>query len=227
MLEPLQKLLRVSPPVASTLARPDLFTRIRQKLHHNKAAVRLNLLRILSSICDSTEEQGDLLARCGLLDAIRELESDPAILVRDMAGKLLVSSEHFHSLANAKRRPLMRRTSTSALSQTSSANLSRPTTPNLRPGQTRGLFDVHESPRHQRKSLRPVTRDGSTSTVGSGDSLGQAAARSRVPRAMNSRLSLLGSLPSEDTRPPSSSNRQQSAINARRRRQTNNDIEWS
>jgi hypothetical protein len=226
LLEPLQKLLRLSPPVASTLARPDLFTRIRQKLHHNKAAVRLNLLRITSSICDSTEEQSDLLARCGLLDAIRELENDPAILVRDMAGKIVKSNEHLESLSSAKRRPLMRRTSTSALSQPSGGNLSRPTTPNLRPGQSRGLFDVAESPRHQRKSLRPVTRDGSTST-GSSDSIGHAAARSRVPRAMNSRLSLLGSLPSEETRSPSSLNRPPSALNARRRRQTNNDIEWA
>lgn len=227
LLEPLQKLLRLSPPVASTLARPDLFTRIRQKLHHTKAAVRLNLLRILSSICDSTEEQGDLLARCGLLDAIRELENDSAILVRDMAGKLLKSSEHLESLSSAKRRPLMRRTSTSALSQTSGGNLSRPSTPNLRPGQSRGLFDVAESPRHQRKSLRPVTRDGSTSAVGPSDSIGHAASRSRVPRAMNSRLSLLGSLPSEETRSPSSLNRPSPAINTRRRRQTNNDIEWA
>ncbi|OKL58984.1 Cytokinesis protein sepH [Talaromyces atroroseus] len=228
LLEPLQKLLRLSPPVASTLARADLFTRIRQKLHHNKAAVRLNLLRILSSICDSTEEQGDLLARCGLLDAIGELENDPAVLVRDMAGKLLKSSELLDSLAGAKRRPLLRRTSTSALSQASGANLSRPTTPNLRPGQpSRGLFDVPESPRHQRKSLRPVTRDGSASAVGLGDSVGHAAARSRVPRAMNSRLSLVSSLQSDDTRSPSSLNRPPSAINARRRRQTNNDIEWS
>ncbi|EED23675.1 serine-threonine kinase SepH [Talaromyces stipitatus ATCC 10500] len=226
LLEPLQKLLRLSPPVASTLARPDLFTRIRQKLHHNKAAVRLNLLRILSSICDSTEAQGDLLARCGLLDAIRELENDPAILVRDMAGKLLKSNEHLENLSGAKRRPLIRRTSTSALSQTSGGNLSRPTTPNLRPGQSRGLFEVSDSPRHRRKSLRPATRDGSTSVVGSNDSIGQATARSRVPRVMNSRLSLLSPLPSEEIRSPTSSNRPPSAI-ARRRRQTNNDIEWA
>ncbi|KAJ5373418.1 Armadillo-like helical [Penicillium concentricum] len=57
-LEPLQKLLRLSPHVASTFARPDIFQRLRQKLHHTKAAVRLNLLRIIASICDSNEEQG-------------------------------------------------------------------------------------------------------------------------------------------------------------------------
>ncbi|KAJ5502163.1 Armadillo-like helical [Penicillium fimorum] len=87
-LEPLQKLLRLSPHVASTFARPDIFQRLRQKLHHTKAAVRLNLLRIIASICDSNEEQGGLLATYGLLDSIRNMENDPAVLVRDMAGKL-------------------------------------------------------------------------------------------------------------------------------------------
>ncbi|KAH8693148.1 serine-threonine kinase SepH [Talaromyces proteolyticus] len=231
LLEPLQKLLRLSPPVASTFARPDLFTRIGQKLHHNKAAVRLNLLRILSSICDSTEEHSDLVSRCGLLDAIRELENDPAILVRDMAGKLLNSNEHIETLASAKRRPIMRRTSTSAMSQSMGTNLSRPTTPQLRSGQPQGFFDVRETPRHPRNGLGPHlrhgARDSSGSVVGSGDSGVSAAARSRVPRGMSSRLSLLGSLPSEDTRSPSSTNRLPSAINSRRRRQNNTDIEWS
>lgn len=229
LLEPLQKLLRLSPPVASTFARPDLFTRIRQKLHHNKAAVRLNLLRILSSICDSTEEQGDLLARCGLLDAIRELENDPAILVRDMAGKLLNSSEGgIDSLASAKRRPIMRRTSSSAMSPLVT-NLSRPTTPQMRSGQSKGFFDVRETPRHPRNGLgphlRPGTRDSSGSSTASGEAGVSGAVRPRVPRA--SRLSFIGTLQSEDTRSPSSSGRAPSAISSRRRRQTSSDLDWA
>ncbi|KAJ5907875.1 Cytokinesis protein sepH [Penicillium taxi] len=119
LLEPLQKLLRLSPPLASTLARPDLFLRLGQKLHQNKAAVRLNLLRIISSICDSSEEQGGLLATYGLLDAIRELENDPAILVRDMAGKLVQSNERCESFGASKRRPASRRLSTSTPRPTS------------------------------------------------------------------------------------------------------------
>lgn len=39
ILEPLQKLLRLSPPTASTLARPDLFTRLGQKLQDRKSVV--------------------------------------------------------------------------------------------------------------------------------------------------------------------------------------------
>jgi hypothetical protein len=228
LLEPLQKLLRLSPPVASTFARPDLFTRVRQKLHHNKAAVRLNLLRILSSICDCTEEQGDLLARCGLLDAIRELENDPAILVRDMAGKLLNSSDGIDSLTSAKRRPVMRRTSSSAMSQLVT-NMSRPTTPQMRAGQPKGFFDAREAPRHPRNGLgphlRPGTRDSSGSVTASGETGVSGAVRTRVPRA--SRLSFIGSLQSEDTRSPSSTGRPPSAINSRRRRQTNSDLDWA
>jgi hypothetical protein len=219
LLEPLQKLLRLSPPIASTLARPDLFTRIGQKLHHNKAAVRLNLLRILSSICDSSWGQGDLLGRYGLLDAIRELENDPAILVRDMAGKLIKSSEQ-----SAKRRPLMRRTSMSAASQGLISNLSRPSTPQAK---SNGLFDVHESPRRLRNglNLRPETRDGSTPVMISGSSGGSASGRNRVPRPLSRRLSQIGSLP-EEPRPPNISTRPPSAI-SRRRRQTHTDLQWS
>ena len=61
LLEPLQKLLRLSPPVAASLASPELFTRLAQKLNSKKAVVKLNLLRIMRSICDSHEEQGALI----------------------------------------------------------------------------------------------------------------------------------------------------------------------
>ncbi|KKA17829.1 Non-specific serine/threonine protein kinase [Rasamsonia emersonii CBS 393.64] len=221
LLEPLQKLLRLSPPIAATLARVDLFTRIGQKLHHPKAAVRLNLLRILSSICDSSEEQGDLLARYGLLDAIRELENDPAILVRDMAGKLIKSSEQ-----SARRRPLMRRTSISTASQ----NLipSRPSTPQAnRSGQSKGLLEVRETPRHLRNgpSLRPESRDGSSSSMMSGGN-GGLAGRSRVPRRLSNRMSQIGILPSDEPRSPNVPTRPSSVMPPRRRRQTN-DLQWS
>ncbi|KAH0543610.1 hypothetical protein FGG08_002048 [Glutinoglossum americanum] len=93
LLEPLQKLLRLSPPVALSLARPDLFARILQKLSHNKAVIRLNLLRIVRSICDSGDEQGALIITYGLFDSIKRLaENDSAVLVRNMAGELVRSS---------------------------------------------------------------------------------------------------------------------------------------
>ncbi|KAL1627655.1 Protein kinase of the Mitotic Exit Network [Neofusicoccum ribis] len=97
LLEPLQKLLRLSPPVAALLAHPELFSRVGQKLHTRKPVVRLNLLRIIRSICDATEESGGgapLIQAHGLLDAIKRLaESDPAILVREMANELVKACE--------------------------------------------------------------------------------------------------------------------------------------
>jgi hypothetical protein len=51
MLEPLQKLVRLSPPIAASLAAPEIFQRTEQKLGHKDAVTRLNLLRILRTIC--------------------------------------------------------------------------------------------------------------------------------------------------------------------------------
>lgn len=238
LLEPLQKLLRLSPPIASTLARPDLFTRLGQKLHHNKAAVRLNLLRIISSICDSSEEQGDLLARYGLLDAIRELENDPAILVRDMAGKLVRSSEKSDSMGAPKRRPPTRRRSGSNSSPSLISSHSTPSSPQVsRSSQSRGYLDPRETPRHTRSGLngsaglRPTSRDGSSPVFAHGGSGGPAAARNRLPRAMSSmsnRVPQVGSLNTDEYRAPEPSTRRLSIVNLNgRRRRANVDSEWT
>ncbi|KAL5342521.1 cytokinesis protein sepH [Aspergillus crustosus] len=208
ILDPLQKLLRLSPPIASTLARPDLFSRLGQKLRHNKAAVRLNLLRIISSICDSTEEQGGLLARYGLLDAIRELEHDPAILVRDMAN--------------------VRRGSTSATSPgLLVSQSSAPVTPQVsRQSQSKGYFDGRETQRHSRTALsgsalalRPGSREGVTPSLTSGVGVNgsSGASRSRIARGVSNRLSHVEPLAEEDTRPLSSISRRPSILPRRRR----------
>ncbi|KKK13913.1 hypothetical protein P175DRAFT_0467267 [Aspergillus ochraceoroseus IBT 24754] len=225
LLEPLQKLLRLSPPIASTLARPDLFTRIGQKLHHNKAAVRLNLLRIISSICDSSEEQGGLLAKYGLLDAIRELEHDPAILVRDMAGKLIQSNERSESYNLAKRKPAVRRGSTSTTPPGLLTNQSAPSTPQItRPSQSKGYFDARESQRHPRTALsssalalRPGSRDGVAPGVTPGMNGSAGASRSRLSRGISHRLSHVDLLAEDDARPPSSVSRRHSVLPRRRR----------
>ncbi|KAL1998867.1 hypothetical protein VTN02DRAFT_5456 [Thermoascus thermophilus] len=230
LLEPLQKLLRLSPPIASTLARPDLFTRLGQKLHHNKAAVRLNLLRIISSICDSSEEQGGLLARYGLLDAIRELENDPAILVRDMAGKLIRSGER-SELGGVKLRNL-RRGSASATPPSLISNHSTPSTPN-RSSQSKGYLDGRGTPQHPRNglnaplTLRPGSRDGSSPGHVSGGNGGAAASRNRLSRPMSNRLSHVSPLPSDESRPPNGPSRRPSVVNARRRRPASTDTEWT
>ena len=231
ILEPLQKLLRLSPPTASTLARPDLFTRLGQKLHHNKAAVRLNLLRIISSICDSSEEQGGLLATYGLLDAISELENDPAILVRDMAGKLIRSSEY---AGLGKRKPGMRRQSTSTTSPGLLPNQSAPSTPQMnRSSQSKGYFEGRETSRHPRNALsgsalalRPGSRDGGSPGLPPGMNGASGASRNRLSRPVSKRLSHVELLPEEEmSRPPSSLSRRNSIL-PRRRRLTHTDEDW-
>ncbi|KAJ5714897.1 Cytokinesis protein sepH [Penicillium malachiteum] len=234
LLEPLQKLLRLSPPVASTFARPDLFNRLGQKLHHTKAAVRLNILRIISSICDSSEQQGGLLSTYGLLDAIRELENDSAILVRDMAGKLIESNERSDVYSLGKRRPVSRRKSTSTTPPTPFSS-STPSTPQTnRTSQSRGLFEGRETPRHPRNALsgsslamRPGSRDGGLSALSSGmNGSAPAPARPRVNRGISNRLSQVGILQNDEGSAPSSLGRRPSII-PRRRRPTTTDSEWT
>lgn len=235
LLEPLQKLLRLSPPIASTLARPDLFTRIGQKLHHNKAAVRLNLLRIISSICDSSEEQGGLLAKYGLLDAIRELEHDPAILVRDMAGKLIQSNEKSEAYGMGKRKPMVRRRSTSATPPNLLANQSAPSTPQMnRTSQSKAYYEGKEGSRHPRNALsgsalalRPGSRDGSTPSLTAGLNGSTGAPRTRLPRGVSNRMSHVDLLSEEDSARPSSSLSRRQSVLHRRRRQTQADADWT
>lgn len=221
ILEPLQKLLRLSPPIASTLARPDLFMRLGQKLHHNKAAVRLNLLRIISSICDASEEQGGLLATYGLLGAISELENDSAILVRDMAGKLIRSSETY---SLGKRKQGMRRQSTSTTPPGLLPNQSAPSTP--RTSQSKGYYEGRES-RHPRNALsgstlvlRPASREGGSPVLpppGLNLNGASGAPRNRLPRGMMPKRSHTDLLPEDEMRPPSSLSRRDSVLYRRRR----------
>lgn len=110
MLEPLQKLVRLSPPIAASLAVPEIFTRTVQKLGHKDAVTRLNLLRILRDICDSTEDECTLIRQFGVYDTIVHLsEHDHAVLVRQMAGELVRAcdsvSKRSNSRASGFRRP--------------------------------------------------------------------------------------------------------------------------
>ncbi|OJD14312.1 STE/STE11/CDC15 protein kinase [Emergomyces pasteurianus Ep9510] len=207
LLEPLQKLLRLSPPIASTLARPDMFSRIGQKLHHTKPAVRVNLLRILSTICDSTDDHGNLLSRYGLLDAIRELQKDSRVLVRELAGQLIKSSEESDATllgsSAAKRRTAIRRPSTSTTPPTLISSHSMPTTPQIgRSSASKLLYEGRDTPRRRENGingaalgLRPGSRDGRTPPTSSataavmatgtgGGGAGSVGVKGRLPRAM-------------------------------------------
>ncbi|EPS43216.1 hypothetical protein H072_2794 [Dactylellina haptotyla CBS 200.50] len=88
ILEPFQKLCRLSGPIARAMGHPQFFERTLQKLTHPKAVVRLSLLRIIRSICDANGDQEDLLTRSGLFPMILWLaENDAAILVRNIASE--------------------------------------------------------------------------------------------------------------------------------------------
>jgi hypothetical protein len=90
MLEPLQKLVRLSPPIAASLAAPEIFQRTEQKLGHKDAVTRLNLLRILRTICDAKDEGCYLIRAFGCYERIsRLMEHDGAVLVRQMAEELV------------------------------------------------------------------------------------------------------------------------------------------
>ncbi|KAH6652940.1 septation protein H [Truncatella angustata] len=94
LLEPLLKLLRLSPDLSARLARPEMFLGIAQKLGHKKAVVRLNLLRLVRNILDAREADyfnspRDKQLRY-LLEAIQTLaDKDSAVLVRNLASELV------------------------------------------------------------------------------------------------------------------------------------------
>ncbi|KAK4575115.1 Protein kinase of the Mitotic Exit Network [Recurvomyces mirabilis] len=190
LLEPLQKLLRLSRGVAERLAeRRTWFERCKVKMHARKPLVRLNLLRILRCLCEAHEEQGGLLRRYGLLEAVQELaKSDQAILVREMAKSLLELVENAGFNGNGTRLPGLRRSSSSVVVMTPTtagmgiggpAGSSLPPTPGGtgdRHGSRGGFFDFGldgAGPRARAmpasSPYRPVSR-AAASGSGSGSS---------------------------------------------------------
>lgn len=234
LLEPLQKLLRLSPPVALSLAYPELFSRILQKLNSSKAVVRLNLLRIIRSICDASDDQGAIIRRYGLMDAIQRLaEVDGAVLVRNLAGELIKAcelSERF-GMSASKRRPGRRSSSSTTPPSLLSSQSMPPTPTSSRSSQSQAYLLDREM--RQRNSnggpipFRPVSRDGNGGVSlanGSG-----SAAKSRLPRTTSSRpprQSLLTSPKREENMAPprfGHDGTHNPAPNSRRRRRVSGD----
>ncbi|KYG49087.1 hypothetical protein M433DRAFT_150437 [Acidomyces richmondensis BFW] len=186
LLEPLQKVLRLSPPIAASLGtQRGLFERSAVKLHAKKPLVRLNLLRVIRSICDASEGGSSLFARSGLRDVVQDLaRTDPAILVREMANDLVRSSERAPSASTGfvgLRRsssstmtpsPLPPSSSSAAsssvLSASTAAGSSLPPTPLGGDRARSGYFDpgldlsTNRSSVSARSPYRPPSRDGSS-----------------------------------------------------------------
>lgn len=124
LLEPLLKLLRLSPGVAASLAKPEMFAGIAQRLGHKKAVVRLNLLRLVRAITDASDADlgsGDGTSTVNssqvrsLMEAIQTLaDMDSALLVRNLASELVRS--HNEGRPSPAAVMLMRHDSVSALS---------------------------------------------------------------------------------------------------------------
>ena len=188
LLEPLKKLLRLSPALAEQMASsPELFESIGQKLQNSKPATRLNLLHVISSIRDATESGSFLLDQHGLYDVVSDLQfSDPAVLVQSMARELIRTCEEMDNISNYSdprngnptrngRRPVvMRRQSSSTTPPHLIERQIIPTSPQLsRPSINYfdGTDRVTQTPRRNRNGIsyangsngiRPVSREGST-----------------------------------------------------------------
>ena len=180
LLEPLQNLLRLSPPVASTLAHAELFSLTAEKLGTKKAVVRVNLLKLIRSICDASEEQGGLIRKFGLLDTVQRLaEADPAVLIRRMAGDLLKSCEMSigrRSIDGGTRRSALRRSSSSHFGPSTPTTLNVPGTPSssisrASKGIDGSYFDavvetsassVSRGAMRSGTPYRPISRDGNS-----------------------------------------------------------------
>ncbi|KUI74190.1 Cytokinesis protein sepH [Cytospora mali] len=97
LLEPLLKVIRLSPTLAASLAKPEMYRGIATKLGHKKPAVRLNLLRLVRTIFDSCDVDMGISSVGGgaqlqtLFDSIQMLEKDQALLVRNLALEIVKS----------------------------------------------------------------------------------------------------------------------------------------
>jgi hypothetical protein len=198
LLEPLQKLLRLSPPVAASLARFDMFSGVHQKLNHKKAVIRLNLLRIVRSICDPHEEQAIAIRNHPLFEAIETLaETDSAVLVRNMASELVRSTLEMEIESSSGSRTRHLRRTGSHPSPVLLSGHSTPSTPTHGPRASGVSLLLDEAPHRSmtpRRSMappepsdgliyRPRSRDGPIGTRRTSAELtGTPAVKSRLPR---------------------------------------------
>ena len=90
LLDPFWKICRISNPVTIGVAKSQFFKRIIEKLDHSKPLVRINLLRILRTVCDVHPNRVMLVERFRIYDIVSKLSNDDqAVLVREMARDIL------------------------------------------------------------------------------------------------------------------------------------------
>ncbi|KAG5719270.1 Cytokinesis protein sepH [Termitomyces sp. T112] len=94
LLDPFLKIIRSSTPIAINIAKSSaFFKRIIDRLGHNgKAVVRLNLLRVLRTVCEVHPNRAMLVQKYGLLGVVEQLSrggGDGAVLVRELAREIV------------------------------------------------------------------------------------------------------------------------------------------
>jgi hypothetical protein len=90
LLDPFLKICRLSTRITICVAKSQFFKRLIDRLAHSKAVVRLNLLRILRTVCDVHPNRAILVERYGLHEIVAKLSKDDgAVLVREMAREIL------------------------------------------------------------------------------------------------------------------------------------------
>lgn len=197
--------------------------------------VRLNLLRIIRSICDASDQQGDLITRYGLIETIQRLsEIDGAVLVRNMASELVKSSEVNDKIgmSGGRRRP-GRRASSSTTPPSLPDSLSVPQTPTSN-RSARGSDHLIERIAKQplissgTTPYKPAIEEGSNpnnfaiSPHGSG-----VISRSRLPRTKSGRPSMITGSPKELNVVPNNYRHEAAmhapAPNSRRRRRVSDE----
>jgi hypothetical protein len=202
LLEPLLKVLRLSPSVAASLAKSEMYAGIGQKLGHKKAVVRLNLLRVVRDIMDGVESDPGVTGSagnqlCALFDEIQTLAlEDSAVLVRNLAAELVRLHKSSKPGSGERSRSAQRRT-TSYTPPGLHSSVSMPPAPtpgvqhpqpHHRSSQSSAFIEVATTPKrsalglaHDRDAVpyRPRSRDGTGATSiprrVSGDAAGPAS----------------------------------------------------
>ena len=89
LLDPFLKITRLSTPITVGVAKSQFFKRLVDKMGHSKAVVRLNLLRLLRTVCDVHPNRAILVEKFGLYDIVVKLsKEDGAVLVRELAREI-------------------------------------------------------------------------------------------------------------------------------------------
>lgn len=89
LLDPFLKICRLSTNIAIGIAKSQFFKRVVDRLGHSKAHVRLNLLRIVKTVCDVHPNRAILVERYGIYEIVaKHSKEDGAVLVRELAREI-------------------------------------------------------------------------------------------------------------------------------------------